>query len=78
MTPTSDYPKFPITVLVHAVGAALFVAALYLVGLTLMDVYSSFWKLAGAAVFFFGCDELAFSGWRLLRQWRSRRPASAS
>ncbi len=76
MNPTPDYLRFPIPFLVHAVGTTLFVGALYLLGLTLVDVYSSFSKAAGAAIFFFGCDELACSGWRAWRRWRSRRPAS--
>jgi hypothetical protein len=78
MNPVSEYPKFPVTLLLHAAGAALFVAGLYLLGFTLAGVYSSFWKLAGAAIFFFGCDELAFSGWRSWRRWHSRRPTAES
>jgi hypothetical protein len=78
MNPISDYPKFPVTLLLHAAGVTLFVVALYLLGLTLADIYASFWKLTGAAIFFFGCDELAFSGWRSWRRWRLGRPAQAS
>jgi len=51
---------------------------LYLLGLTLVELCSSFWKLAGAAIFFFGCDELAFSGLRSWKRWRLRRPAPTS
>ena len=74
MNSKSDHPKLPFTLLIHAMGVVVFVVALYLVGLTLADIYSSFWKLSGAAIFFFGCDELAFSGWRAWTQSRSRQP----
>ena len=78
MNPISDNPKFPVTLLIHAVGIALFIAAFYLLGLTVTNVCSSFLKFNGAAIVFFGCDALAWEGWRLWNQWRSRKPAPAS
>jgi hypothetical protein len=78
MNPTADYPKFPLTFLIHVVGTALSIAALYLLGLTVTDLCSSYLKFSGALIVFFGCDELAVSGWRSWRQCRSRRAAAVS
>ena len=78
MSAISDNPKFPFTLLIHAVGIALFLAALYLLGLTVASVCSSFMNLTGAAIVFFGCDALAWEGWRLWSHSRSRKPAPAS
>jgi hypothetical protein len=78
MNARSDNPKFPFTVLLHGVGIALFVAGLYLVGLSLTDISASLLKIIGAAIFFFGCDDLVWSGWRSWIQWRVRRAAQAS
>ena len=78
MNQISDNPKFPFTLLIHAVGIALFIAAFYLLGLTVTNVCSSFLKFNGAAIVFFGCDALAWEGWRLWNQWRSQKPAPAS
>lgn len=73
MEPLPDNPKFPVTIAVHAAGLVLFLASLYLLGLSLTDTLSSLLKFTGAAVLFFGCDELALSGWRFWKRWHLRR-----
>src|SRR5262249_8263704 len=62
MHPTSDNPKFPFTLPIHAAGVALFIVALYLLGITLASIGSSFVKLTGAAIVFVACDALALEG----------------
>jgi hypothetical protein len=73
-----DNPKFPVTLLIHAVGIALFIGAFCLLGLTVTSLCSSFFKFTGAAIVFFGCDALSWEAWRLWNQWRSREPAPAA
>jgi hypothetical protein len=78
MNALSDNPSSTVTLLIHAVGISLLIAAFYLLGLTVTSICSSFLKFSGAAIVFFGCDALAWEGWRLWNQWRSRKPTRAS
>jgi hypothetical protein len=70
MNPISDIPKFRFPLLIHAAGIALFIAAFYLLGITLASIGSSLMRLSGAAIVFVACDALALEGWRL---WNHRR-----
>jgi hypothetical protein len=78
MNPTPDTVKFPFTFLLHVVGIALFITGLLLLDLSIAGIFSSLPKFLGAAIFYFGCDELAQSGWRSWRQWRVRQVPQTS
>ena len=72
-----DNPKFPVTIAVHTAGLVLCLASLYLLGLSLTDIRISLLKFTGAAVLFFGCDELALSAWRFWQRRHLRRQPQA-
>ena len=78
MNQMADCPKFPLSLAVHAAGLALFALGLYLLGLGVNDVFGSVSKFVGAAILYFGCDELAGSGWRAWHRWRLHRVSRLS
>jgi hypothetical protein len=78
MNSISNTENILVRLVVNAVGMALFIAALFLLNLGVADILGSGSKFVGALIFYLGCCELAQSGWRSCRQWRSRRSIRAS
>lgn len=76
MNSLSENPEFPFNLVIDAAGLGLFVVSVRLLGLGISDIFGSALQFTGAAIWYFGCGELALSGWRTWRYWRSRwRPA---